>query len=95
MVETEQSKSYGVDNWKEDLKRILMIAGQDCKNSVFMLSDAQLKYPFMLEDVNNILNTGEVPGLFGLDEKLEIVEKLRPHAKREGKTELYKNGGTD
>jgi hypothetical protein len=30
----------------------------------------------MLEDINNLLNSGEIPNLFGADEKLQIVEKL-------------------
>lgn len=46
----------------------------------------------MLEDINNILNSGEVPNLFGPDEKLQIIEKLRPLAKREGRMNLYNNG---
>lgn len=46
----------------------------------------------MLEDINNLLNAGEIPNLFQADEKLQIVEKLRPVAKREGRTQLYNNG---
>lgn len=30
-----------------------------------------------MEDVNNLLNAGEVPNLFALDEKQEICEKMR------------------
>ena len=30
-----------------------------------------------MEDVNNLLNAGEVPNLFPLDEKQEICEKMR------------------
>jgi len=32
----------------------------------------------MLEDINNLLNSGEIPNLFPQEEKLQIVEKLRP-----------------
>lgn len=37
----------------------------------------QIKEESFLEDVNNLLNAGEVPNLFPLDEKQEICEKMR------------------
>ena len=30
-----------------------------------------------LEDINNLLNAGEVPNIFPVDEKQEICEKMR------------------
>lgn len=30
-----------------------------------------------MEDVNNMLNSGEVPNIFGSDEKAELCEKMR------------------
>jgi dynein heavy chain len=51
------------------MKRLLILAGQDNKNSVFLLSDSQMKFGFMLEDINNLLNSGEIPNLFPPDEK--------------------------
>ena len=49
----------------------------------------------MLEDINNLLNSGEIPNLFPTDEKLAIVEKLRTLAKREGRMSLYNNGSIE
>ena len=37
----------------------------------------QIKEESFLEDINNLLNAGEVPNLFALDEKQEICEKMR------------------
>lgn len=37
----------------------------------------QIKEEGFLEDVNNMLNSGEVPNIFGADEKAEICEKMR------------------
>ena len=37
----------------------------------------QIKQESFLEDINNLLNAGEVPNLFPLDEKQEICEKMR------------------
>ena len=37
----------------------------------------QIKQESFLEDINNLLNAGEVPNLYPLDEKQEICEKMR------------------
>ena len=37
----------------------------------------QIKEESMVEDLNNILNAGEVPNLFPLEDKIEICEKMR------------------
>ena len=37
----------------------------------------QIKQETMLEDVNGLLNAGEVPGLYDVEEKAEICEKMR------------------
>jgi dynein heavy chain, axonemal len=38
-----------------------------------------------VEDINNLLNTCEVPNLFPAEEKAEIMEAVRSTAKAEGK----------
>ena len=47
------------------------------QHAVFLFSDTQIKQESFLEDINNLLNTGEVPNLYPLDEKQEICEKMR------------------
>lgn len=37
-----------------------------------------------LEDINNILNAGEVPNMFAADEKMQILEAVRPAAAQMG-----------
>jgi len=37
----------------------------------------QIKQESFLEDINNLLNAGEIPNLFPTDEKQEICEKMR------------------
>lgn len=38
-----------------------------------------------VEDINNLLNTAEVPNLFPPDEKAEVIELVRPVSRTEGK----------
>lgn len=56
----EVSKHYGLAEWKDDLKAVLMKAGAQAQATVFLISDTQLKRESFLEDINSILNTGEV-----------------------------------
>lgn len=41
------------------------------------VSCLQIKEEAFVEDINNMLNSGEVPNLFGIDERAEICEKMR------------------
>lgn len=37
----------------------------------------QIKMEGMVEDINNLLNSGEVSNLFQADEKIELCDKIR------------------
>jgi dynein heavy chain len=84
LVGVELSKSYGVTEWRDDLKRILKEAGTGAVPVVFLFADTQMKWEGMLEDINGLLNSGEVPGLFPADERAELCEKVSPMAKAAG-----------
>ena len=53
---------------------MLKSAGAQLKPTVFLLTDTQIKEESFLEDVDSLLNTGEVPNLFTVEEKVELVE---------------------
>ena len=48
-----------------------MLAGEG-KSSVFLFSDTQIKDEAFVEDINNLLNSGEVPNMFPSDEKMQV-----------------------
>ncbi|XP_030623788.1 dynein heavy chain 12, axonemal [Chanos chanos] len=80
LFQPDISKSYGMNEWRDDLKLLLKNAGMKGQKTVFLLTDAQIKEEGFLEDVDSLLNTGEVPNLFAVDEKQEIMEAVRPVA---------------
>ena len=53
---------------------MLTSCGAQGKTTVFLITDTQIKEESFLEDIDNLLNTGEVPNLFAADEKAEIME---------------------
>ena len=70
--QVEIVKGYTLVDWKEDIKKILMLAGIIDKPITFLFSDVQITNERMLEDINNILNSGDVPNLYSAED-LEII----------------------
>jgi len=79
----EISKNYGEKKFHEDLAYLLTeCGGVNNKQFCFMFSDSQIVSESFLEDINNILNSGEVPNLFDKDDQDVIIGDLRADAKR-------------
>ncbi|XP_031463952.1 dynein heavy chain 12, axonemal isoform X1 [Phasianus colchicus] len=87
VFQPEISKTYGTNEWREDLKNLLKNAGVKGLKTVFIITDAQIKEESFLEDIDSLLNTGEVPNLFAADEKQEIIEGVRAVAQAGSKHE--------
>jgi dynein heavy chain len=61
------SKSYTSVEWRDDLKSYMRKSGAEDKNCVFVFSDTQIKLESFVEDINNLLNSGEVPNMLYVD----------------------------
>jgi dynein heavy chain len=82
--QVELSKNYGVLEWREDLRIMMKKAGIEDKPIVFLFSDTQIKAESFLEDINNILNSGDVPGIYETPEMDQIYQAMKPIVQAEG-----------
>jgi P-loop containing dynein motor region D4 len=70
------SRNYRTTEFREDLKELYRVAGGQNMPVVFLFDETQIKYEQFLEDINNILTSGEVPNLFGRDELPGICDEV-------------------
>jgi dynein heavy chain, axonemal len=66
----------------------MILCGIHYQRSVFLINDNQITNESFLEDVNNLLNSGEIPNLWLPEDKDLINNELRPIAAEKG---IYEN----
>jgi len=77
----EITKSYREKEFHEDIRGLLKRSAIDNEPQVFLFSDTQIVKESFLEDVNNLLNSGEIPNLFPPDEKIQICDEMGARAR--------------
>ena len=80
----EITKNYRLGEFREDLKNLYRFAGCQNKPTTFLFDETQIVTEIFLEDVNNILTSGEVPNLFTRDELPGVLDEVRAAAKKDG-----------
>ncbi|KNC55366.1 dynein heavy chain [Thecamonas trahens ATCC 50062] len=85
VFEIKLTRSYARSDFREDLRQLYTLAGVARENVVFLLNDTQIVDEAFLEDINGVLNTGEVPSLFVGEEYETVINKVRPFAVSEGR----------
>ncbi|XP_019696725.1 dynein heavy chain 7, axonemal [Harpegnathos saltator] len=73
----EITGTYGMQEWREDVKWVLKNSGGVGKDFVFLLAEEQIRDDAFLDDVDSLLNDGEVPNIFNIEERQEIIEMTR------------------
>ncbi|OQR83181.1 sporangia induced dynein heavy chain [Achlya hypogyna] len=75
--QVEIVKGYDMTEWRDDVKRCLLLAGLKDSPVVFLFSDVQVVNETMLEDLNGVLNSGSVPNLYGPEDMDQIVQACK------------------
>ncbi|XP_070577565.1 LOW QUALITY PROTEIN: dynein axonemal heavy chain 6-like [Ptychodera flava] len=74
------TRGYNQLDFRDDLKKVFRQTGVQGVNTVFLLTDSDIVKESFLEDINCILNSGEVPDLFDSDELDAIAMDLKSAA---------------
>ncbi|CAH1180440.1 unnamed protein product [Phaedon cochleariae] len=88
----ELTRNYDHSAFFEDLRKMCAYAGVENQDSVFLFTDTQIVQEEFLEDINNLLNSGEVPNLYEADEYEKVIIGCRPAAKEAGIDEGNRDG---
>lgn len=81
------SKSYSGKDFRTDIKTQMMKCGCTGEQVTFLMTDTQIINENFLEDVNNVLNTGEITNLYEEEDMNTILEEITPYAKSLGRIE--------
>uniref|UniRef100_A0A669QRL3 Dynein axonemal heavy chain 1 n=1 Tax=Phasianus colchicus TaxID=9054 RepID=A0A669QRL3_PHACC len=88
----ELSKNYGVTEWQDDVRKIMMKAGLESVPKTFLFVDTQIKNESFLEDINNLLNSGDVPNIYSPDDQEQIMTAMKPVVRELGLQPTKANG---
>uniref|UniRef100_A0A336LVJ1 CSON005797 protein n=1 Tax=Culicoides sonorensis TaxID=179676 RepID=A0A336LVJ1_CULSO len=77
LFQPEITKNYSLTDWHADLKILLKESGGMNRDTVFLLNERQLTHPAFLQNIDSLLNSGEVPNIYASDEKQEILELVK------------------
>ena len=72
----EIKKDYKSKDFNEFIKELMFASGVMGKDIAFTMTDSHILQESFLEDINNILNTGEVPNLMLGEDKDYINQEL-------------------
>ncbi|CAG5122025.1 unnamed protein product [Candidula unifasciata] len=85
------TKQYGITELKMDLNGLYKKTGHKGLGVVFLMSDAQVASEMFLVLINDLLASGEIPGLFGEDEVEEIMGSMMNECKQIGIPDTREN----
>lgn len=74
----EINRGYGLRDFREDMKKFMIATGVEGKDIVFLFADNQVVDESMLEDINSVLNSGEIPNLLQQEELDKICNDMIP-----------------
>ncbi|XP_047204788.1 dynein axonemal heavy chain 1 isoform X4 [Girardinichthys multiradiatus] len=80
----EASKNYSQTEWRKDIKNNMLSAGLQDQKITFLFVETQIKMVSFLDDICNILISGEVPNLYTPEEQEQILKAMRQAVEVQG-----------
>lgn len=81
--ELEVDREFSSNEWYDFFRDTLRQVGVKNEPTLFILSDAQILNEKFLEDINNLLNIGEIPNLYGVDDKEALMSDVKDQTDKE------------
>ena len=92
MVTLEVHKNYTQEMWRQDIKKVLADASLMSKCSCLTITESQSNSPHLMQDIDSMLNLGEIPNLYDPEEFVKFLDRLKEKARREGEDKLVASG---
>uniref|UniRef100_A0A8C3BC42 Cytoplasmic dynein 2 heavy chain 1 n=1 Tax=Cairina moschata TaxID=8855 RepID=A0A8C3BC42_CAIMO len=86
LITPKISRGYELKQFKSDLKYVMELAGIEAQQVVLLLEDYQFVHSTFLEMINSLLSSGEVPGLYKIEELEPLLSPLKDQASQDGFT---------
>ncbi|XP_068004360.1 cytoplasmic dynein 2 heavy chain 1 [Melanerpes formicivorus] len=86
LVTPKISRGYELKQFKNDIKYVMELAGIEAQQVVLLLEDYQFVHSMFLEMINSLLSSGEVPGLYKIEELEPLLSPLKDQASQDGFT---------
>uniref|UniRef100_A0A8B9SHL9 Cytoplasmic dynein 2 heavy chain 1 n=1 Tax=Anas platyrhynchos TaxID=8839 RepID=A0A8B9SHL9_ANAPL len=86
LITPKISRGYELKHFKNDLKYVMELAGIEAQQVVLLLEDYQFVHSTFLEMINSLLSSGEVPGLYKIEELEPLLSPLKDQASQDGFT---------
>ena len=84
LFQVEMSKAYGVTEWRDDMRKLLLDAGLKEQSTVFLVTDTQITAEVYYNDLNAILNCQEIPNLYSPEDLDTIFATCKADCQRKG-----------
>ena len=78
-------RDYGSKQFGEDIKSAMQSAGVKGESTVLVVEDFQIVTESILEVINSLLSSGEVPGLYTHEELEPLLSPLREEMQEDGR----------
>ena len=84
MFQIKVSRRYSLDNFDDDLRKVMRVAGVEGRPICFIFDESNILSTGFLERMNALLASGEVPGLYEGEEMLSLIASCREEAQKSG-----------
>lgn len=83
LFEFDFKESYTMDQWKEDIKQVLLAAGLNARPTILMYPDPNVRNASdFMNDIVTVMDNSELPNLFESDDKSKIMDAMQTIAKK-------------